>query len=76
MSQLDEVKGYNTTLRYWIGVVVSLVVLCIGTAIGDYRAEKIDEVTALALVTALIGIALIGVMQIIVNKNNKKMRGL
>jgi len=43
MSQIDKVKGRNTTLRYWLSVVVSLIVLCVGTIISDYRADKMEE---------------------------------
>jgi undecaprenyl pyrophosphate phosphatase UppP len=76
MSQIDKVKGHNTTLRYWLSVVVSLIVLCVGTIISDYRADKMDEITVLAIISTVIGLVLAGVIQAIINQNTQKMEEL
>ena len=76
MSQIDKVKGRNTTLRYWLSVVVSLIVLCVGTIISDYRADKMDEITVLAIISTVLGLVLAGVIQAIINQNTQKMEEL
>ena len=73
MSQIDKVKGRNTTLRYWLSVVVSLIVLCVGTIISDYRANTLDEITVLAILTVVLGLVLAGVLQTSINQNTQEM---
>ena len=76
MSKLDRVKGQNTTLRYWMSVIVSLIVVCVGTVISDYRADRVDEVTLLAIITVVLGALLVGIVQTIINENTEKMEEL
>ena len=52
MSQADTTKSIITSLRYGLTMLVSIVFICIGFLVKDYRDNTIDVITIFSLILA------------------------
>jgi len=74
MSQIDKIKSHNTTLRFWLGFILTVIIATISALISDYRSDTpINEITVLGVLTIITGVLLAGIIQHFINKNSDKL---
>lgn len=69
MAKIDEVKEILNTLRIALSLVIGVIVILVGSIVGRYDAQKIDEIFWLAIFVSFV---LISFVLLIVNKLSKK----
>ena len=73
MSELDEKKEYNTTLRVWIAVLVGVIVAIMK---GILEAKKFGIMSIIGLAGVIFLIFTIIAIQKTINNNTREIRDL
>lgn len=69
MAKIDEIKEILNTLRVALSIVVGILIVLIGSAVGRYDKDSIDIIFWLTIVSCFV---LIGLLLLIVQKLSEK----
>jgi len=73
MSQSDTTKSVITSLRYGLTLLVSIVFICIGFLVKDYRNNTIDAITIFSLILVASSMVSAFFVQVAINKKSKEL---
>ena len=76
MSQADATKSVITSLRYGLTLLISIVFVCIGFLVKDYRNNTIDAITIFALIFAVSAMVSAFFIQKKINKKSKELKDM
>ena len=76
MSQADTTKSVITSLRYGLSLLISILFVCIGFLVRDYRNNNIDAITIFALILVVSTMVLAFFTQKAINKKSKELKDM
>jgi len=76
MSQIDTTKSVITSLRYGLSLLLSILFVCIGFLVRDYRDNHIDAVTVFALILVATTTVTAIFVQKAINKKSKELKDM
>lgn len=76
MSQSDTTKSVITSLRYGLTLLVSIVFICIGFLVKDYRDNTIDAITIFSLILVASSMVSAFFIQVTINKKSKELKDM
>jgi len=76
MSQADTTKSVITSLRYGLTLLISIVFICIGFLVKDYRGNTIDAITIFSLILVASSMVSAFFVQATINKKSKELEDM